>query len=173
MEGIKKLILDLPSDRYYMAKVARKIEYEFIGSKLALSTIVFICPDPLGYSTTLTESNHPLTGTDPKTVNESVGGTGYIEPVYTLTAGEVLTDVTIKVENIEGDEELQWIGSVGNGKKLEIDVANWMVKNDGVASMATVTGRFPRLKPNATNSIKVTGFSNTGSLNIKYRDTYL
>lgn len=168
----KELVFDALSTRYFNA-LLESFEGEYIVDTSFRGTLSFICPDPLGYSTTLDSPNHPINA-DPKTIEENVGGTGYIEPVYTLTAGEVLTDVTIKIENIEGDEELQWgPGSVGNGKKLEIDVANWTVKNDGTIAMATVTGRFPRLRPNALNYIKVTGFLSSGSLNIKYRDTYL
>ena len=170
--GVKKLILDKPDDRYYNAKVSGGFEYQFIGDKIAVGSIQFICPDPMAYDNDETSSDHSIT-TDPKTVTEATGGTGYIEPVYTLTAGEALNDVTIKVENTDTEEEFQWEGSLANTEKLGIDVANWMVEKEGTASMATVSGQFPRLKPGFTNHIKVTGFSTTGTLNIKYRNRYL
>lgn len=166
----KQLIFDVLSGRFFNAML-ENFEGDYLSTTLFEGVIAFICPDPLGYSITETSSDHNIDA-DPKTVNEVTEGTGFIEPVYTLTAGDVLDTVTIKVENIEGGEELQWVGSLNNGQMLEIDVATWAVKKAGVASM-TISGRFPRLKPNTTNQIKVTGFLTNGSLNIKYRNTYL
>jgi len=170
--GVKHLILDFPDDRFYKAKLNNPIDWEIVTHKLARAELSFICPDPSGYSNSETSSDHNINA-DPKTVTETTGGTAYIEPVYTLTAGEALNDVTIKVENVDTEEELTWEGSLANGEELEIDVAMWIVKKEGVADMADVSGQFPRLLPGQNNSIKVTGFSNTGSLNIKYRNTYL
>lgn len=169
-ETDSKLIFDILSTRYYMART-EKFDGQYISKLSFMGTIDFVCTDPLGYSTTLTNSNHNI-DSDPKTVTETTTGTGLIDPVYTLTAGENLTDVTIKLENLTTDEELQWTGSLANGEVLEIDVPNWIVRKEGSASMSTITGQFPRLMPGA-NSIKVTGFSNTGSLDIDYRNTYL
>jgi len=107
------------------------------------------------------------------TVVETTGSTASIEPVYTLTAGENLVAVTIKLANVTTDEELQWTGSLANGEVLEIDVPNWIVNKEGAASMATVTGQFPRLAPGAANTLTVTGFSTTGTLNITYRNRFL
>jgi len=172
MEGVKHLTLDFPDDRFYKAKLDNPIDWEIITHKLARAELSFICPDPLGYSSSETSSDHNINA-DPKTVTETTGGTAYIEPVYTLTAGEALNDVTIKVENIDTGEEIQWQGSLAITEELEIDVALWIVKKEGTADMADVSGQFPRLLPAINNSIKVTGFSTTGSLNIKYRNTYL
>ena len=85
----------------------------------------------------------------------------------------MLADVTIKVECVEAGEELQWTGSLANTEVLVIDVPGWRVRKEGTASMATVTGQFPRLLPASDNQIKVTGFSTTGTLNITYRARYL
>ena len=108
---------------------------------------------------------------DPKTVQPTVLGTSRVEPVYTLTAGELLTDITLKVENTGTAMELVWEGTILDGKDLEIDVANWHVTNNAMASMATVSGEFPYLNL-GVNSIKVTGFSTTGSVDIVYRKRY-
>lgn len=172
MEGVKNLILDFPNDRHYRAKVANQIFWDIITHRVAQGELIFICADPLGYSTTETSSDHNINA-DPKTVEETTGGTAYIEPIYTLTAGQALNDVTIKVKNLDTEEELQWQGSLANTNELEIDVALWIVKKEDAVSMATVSGQFPRLIPSSTNRIKVTGFSTTGSLNITYRNTYL
>lgn len=169
----KKLIFDSLPLRYYNA-VLESFVGEYTHGKLFQGTIVFVCPDPLGHKTTEDNHNHNI-DTNPKTVTEPVGGTGYVAPVYTLTAKNTLTDATIKVENLTTDEELIWVGSLAIDGTLVIDVAKWLVSKGAVANMATVTGKFPRLKPNVTNQIKVTGLktTDTGILNILYRDTYL
>lgn len=171
-EGTKTLVLDFPDDRYYNAKLNSPIDWNIVHHKLALGTLLFICPDPRGYDNDNTSSDFNI-DSDPDTVEEAVGGTAYVDPVYTLTAGEALTDVTIKVENTDTEEELQWTGSLGNGEVLVINTTLFYVTKEGAASMSTVTGQFPRLKPGMTNHIKVTAFSNTGTLNIAYRETYL
>ena len=105
-----------------------------------------------------------------------VGGTGYASPVYTLTAKNTLTGATIKVENLTTEEELVWgPGDLAIDGTLVIDVEKWLVSKGVVADMATVSGKFPRLKPAVLNQIKVTGLYTTteGNLNIKYRDAYL
>ena len=166
-----QLILDIISTRYYMARLT-DFDGRYKSAFMFEGSIDFICVDPVGYSTTLTESNHPLITTDPKTVVETTTGTGMINPVYTLTAGAVLGAITVKLENTTTDEELQWTGTLTTNDELEIDVANWTVKKNDVASMSGVTGQFPRLQPGA-NSIKVTAMAVTGVMDIVYRNTYL
>jgi predicted phage tail component-like protein len=170
--GVKKLVLDFPDDRYYNAKVNGPIDWQVVTYKLAMAQIGFVCPDPHGYANSQTDSNHSINA-DPKTVVETTGGTAYVEPVYTLTAGENLTSITLKVENINTEEELQWQGSLNDTEELEIDAGLWIVKKEGTADMADASGQFPRLLPDQDNSIKVTGFGSLGSMNIVYRDTYL
>jgi len=167
----KHLILDVQDDRYYNAQFislggAYKSPRAFIGN------LDFTCPDPVAHSTTETSSDFNINA-DPKTVTETTGGTDYIKPIYTLTAGEALNDVTIKVECVETEEELQWTGSLANTEKLMVDVINWIVRKEGSTSMATVVGQFPRLLPGITNHIKITGFGTTGALNISYRNCFL
>jgi len=171
-EGTQPLVLDFPSDRYYNAKVNSPLDYQIVHHKLAQGTLIFICPDPKGYATSQTSSDFNVDA-DPDTVEEAVGGTAWVEPVYTLTAGEALNAVTIKLENTDTEEELQWTGSLANGEVLVINTETWYVTKEGAASMATVTGEFPRLKPGITNHIKVTAFSTTGTLNLTYRNSYL
>lgn len=169
----KKLIFDSLPLRYYNA-VLESFTGEYRLATLFQGTLVFVCPDPLGHKTTEDDHNHNI-DVNPKTITEPVGGTGYVAPVYTLTAKNTLTDATIKVENLTTDEELIWVGSLAIDGTLVIDVAKWLVSKGAVADMATVTGKFPRLAPNVNNSIKITGLyvSVTGILNILYRDTYL
>lgn len=170
-EEAKVFKLDTVTDRYWTAKQT-DFEGKYRAAGLWEGTIIFQADDPMAYDNTETSSDHNIDA-DPKTVTETPGGTGYINPVYTLTAGEDLTDVTIKLENLTTEEEIQWTGSLANTEELEIDVATWIVKKEGTADMSSVTGKFPRLAPNMLNSIKVTAFSTTGSLNITYRERFL
>ncbi len=158
-------------ERYWNARfVALTGELEV--PELWRGTLEFICYDPCAYAIEETSSDFNIDA-DPKTVEETPDGTAFIEPVYTLTAGEALNDITLTVENLTTGEEIQWEGSLANGEELEIDCVNWIVKKEGVADMADVSGQFPRLLPGETNYIQVTGFSNTGTLNITYRARYL
>ena len=172
VNGVKHLTLDFPDDRFYKAKVDNPIDWEIITHKLARAELSFICPDPLGYSTSETESNHSVNA-DPKTVTETTGGTAYIEPVYTLTAAEDISPATIKVEAVDIGEELTWAGNLSNGDILIVDVPLWIVKLNGTASMSDVSGQFPRLLPDYNNSVKITGFGSLGSLKIQYRNRFM
>ncbi len=168
----RTLAIDTLVGRYFNAQlISMKGEYK--STRLFVGDMEFKCVDPLAYSTSEISHDYDLDIEDPKTIEETTGGTGYIKPIYTLTAGEALNDVTIKVECIEAGEELQWIGSLANGEELEINVATWLVRKEEVASMATVTGQFPRLLPGTDNRIKITGFGILGTLNIKYRNRFL
>lgn len=171
-ETDSKLILDILSNRYYMACL-RDFDGEYRSPTLFKGSMDFICVDPLGYSTTLTESNHSIDA-DPDTVTETTTGTGMVNPVYVLTAREDLGAVTIKLENVTTDEELQWTGTLNTDDYLTVDVPNWIVRKDGTVSMSTVTGQFPRLQPGA-NSLKVTALYSSveGDLDITYRNTWL
>ena len=163
-----ELILDSLSDRYWMARF-ESLTGQIKGS-LFSGSLVFMSYDPFAFNTSETLHEYNIDA-DPKTVQPTVLGTSRVEPVYTLTAGELLTDITLKVENTGTAMELVWEGTILDGKDLEIDVANWHVTNNAVASMATVSGEFPYLNL-GVNSIKVTGFSTTGSVDIVYRKRY-
>lgn len=168
----KKIHLDFPDGRYWYGKLCDSVEWEAVSQTSAIGDLRFLCSDPRGYDDTQTSSDHSIT-TDPDTVVETPGGSCYIEPVWTLTAGEALTDVTILLENVTTDEEVQWTGTLSNGQVLVVNAVTMVVTKQGSASMSTVSGKFPRLAPGVMNSINVTGFGTTGTLNIAYRDTYL
>lgn len=163
------LILDALPDRYWTARF-ESLEGQFNGPRLWEGQLVFMCYDPLAFAVSGEDDNYSVDD-DPKTIVVAVAGTGFALPVFTLTAGEGLTDVEITVENLTTDEALTWSGSMGNGEVLEIDTDAWTVKLEGTDDMA-ISGQFPRLQP-GNNSIRITGFSNTGSLNIKYRARYI
>jgi predicted phage tail component-like protein len=165
------LILDDDTTKHFNAHFVGKSKLEKWGNTNWEGTLEFICPDPLVYSTTETSSDHTINA-DPKTVTETAGGNTITKPVWTLTAGETLTDVTISLKNNTTNEEITWEGSLASTDELEIDSQYWTVKKNGTESMATVSGKFPRLTP-GSNSITVTALSTTGSLNITYRAAYL
>ena len=167
----KQLIFDNLSTRYWMARF-NTMQGMFEGPLSWSGSIEFTCVDPAAYSTSAVSNTYNVDA-DPDTNVETPGGNDYIYPIYTLTAGEVLAAITLLVENVTTDEELTWEGSVGNGKLLVINTATWLVTNDGTADMDDVSGKFPRLQPGVANSIKVTDFSTTGTLNIAYRNRFL
>lgn len=168
-----RLDLDSLTDRYWMARfqslVGQVRGFVFSG------TLTFTAYDSFAYD--VDETTHTYLAEDfaedPETFVVPVLGTTRTEPVYTLTAGEQLADATILLRNAGIDMELSWgPDTVVNSKKLVIDVPNWLVTNDGDASMATVSGQFPYLNP-GNNSIRITGFGLLGSMTIVYRKRYL
>jgi predicted phage tail component-like protein len=169
----ENLILDDDTSKLYKARFKGKSKLDKWGNTIWQGTLSFICPDPLAYSTTETSSDFNIDA-DPDTVIETVGGNAITRPVWTLTAGETLTDVTIILKNNTTNEEISWEGSLASTDTLEIDSALWTVKKNGALSMSGVdpSGKFPRLAV-GINSITVTGLSTTGTLNITYRDAFI
>ena len=172
-ETAKVLKLDHIDDRYWNAKLDSVMGF-YTSPYHWEGTISFKADDPMAYDNTAISSDHAI-DSDPDTVLETTGGTGTILPVYTLTAKENLGAITLKVENVSLDEELQWDGSLTTNDEIEIDCPNWVVSKNGVADMADVSGKFPRLGGNLANTIKVTALYSTvaGELNITYRNRYL
>lgn len=169
----KPLTIDTLSGRFWEARFTG-----MNGGRIAPGAwegnLNFVADDPLAYDNDETSSDFSIDA-DPKTITEVVGGTFRAKPIFTLAAGEDLTDITLLVKNVTLDEELQWEGSLSNGERLTIDVYYHIVKVEGTASMSGVTGNPGGLilVAGQTNYITITGFGSLGSLNIKYRDTYL
>jgi len=172
-----QLIFDALSTRYHMA-ILEMFEGNYIQQAVFRGTMRFICPDPIAYSTTENTVTQDVTA-DPTTLYipessaEVVGGSAFILPYWVLTAGETLSDVTIKLKNETTIEEIQWTGSLTSGQELIIDSSTWLVTKVSTASMATVTGKFPRLEPYLRNQLTVTAFGTLGTLTVIYRDGYL
>ena len=164
---VVKLMLDVLNDRYWEVRF-QSLEGKIISPTVWQGSLEFIAPNPLAYDTNLTENSYAVNA-DPKTIIEAVGGTADTEPIYTLTAGEDLTDVAIKIEN--GGKALTWTGSLLNGQKLEVDVEHWVVKKEGTADMV-ISGEFPHLVP-GDNNIQVTNFGILGTLKIAYRNRFI
>ena len=176
-EVSKVLKLDHITDRYWNTKLD-----SFIGSYTSpyhwSGTITFKADDSMAYDNTEDDNTHNIDAS-PKSIMEAVEGTGTVLPVWTLRAKEALGTPTIKLENVSIDEEFQWTGTFTTDDKLEIDVANWLVKkneNSTTGMAGVVAGsKFPRLSANMNNTIKVTGLwtAVTGTLQIVYRNRYL
>jgi len=174
-----QLVLDILDDRYWTARFM-SLNGQLISPYAFRGEITFSADDPLAYDVNTTTSGpHSITSGD-ITFDVVVGGTAYAKPVYTLTAGDALTSIALKVKNTDTTEEFSWGtgvagDDVGNGHLFVIDSSLWYATNNAVSAMAKVTGQFPRLIPGATNHIKVTDFwdTNPGVLNIVYRAAYL
>lgn len=179
------LKLDTITDRYWNAKKTA-FEGGYKAAGLWEGIMVFQADDPMAYANIAVGvgelGNDHVVNEEEEMIIETPGGTGYINPVYTLTSEENHGTVTIWLTNLTTDEALSWRGILNAGYKLEIDVANWRVRRDWGGGdgyqehMANVTGKFPRLAPSVANSIKVWRLYEAGpagNLNIKYRNRYL
>jgi len=167
-----KLILDSLTDRYWWARF-RSLAGAISGL-VFVGSLSFIAYDSLAYD--VAEITHTYDAgdflADPQTHILTVGGTTRTEPLYTLTAGEALADITFKLENLDTDMELQWKGSLANTDTLKVNVATWAVLKNDVVGMADVSGAFPYLIP-GTNNIKITDFGTSSALTVIYRKRYL
>jgi predicted phage tail component-like protein len=168
----EELILDILPSRYFNALCsgfAPKIDTTTTMS----GTLSFLCADPRAYAVTPTSSDFNIDA-DPKTITETPGGSAYIQPVWTLTAGETLTDAEIILKNETTDETFTITLSMVDEDVLVINSQTFEVELNGVNVIADMADAavFPRLSPGIANTITVTGFSTTGTLNISYRDTY-
>jgi len=166
----KQLIFDKYPDRYFMAKKV-DLDGKNRGPYIWEGHIRFECAIPLGYGVVEVATVHTIDA-DPKTVTETPGGTGSIRPVYLLTATAALGAVIVLLKNTTTDEQLRWTGTLANTNTLEIDTVTWLVKKNGVASMATMSGQFPTLLPAQANSLKVTGIA-SATLTVTYRNRFI
>ena len=174
----QQLIFDALSTRYHMA-VLESFEGSYIQQAVFRGTMRFICPDPVAYSTTETTVTQNV-DSDPKTLYipessaEVVGGSAFLLPTFTLTAGETLSGVTLLLKNETTIEEISVASlSMVSTEVLVIDSSTWLVTNEGTAEMSNVTGKFPRLEPYLRNQFTVTAFGTKGTLNVTYRVAYL
>ncbi len=175
---VRQLKFDVLNDRYYNA-ILERFRGDYISAIMWRGRIDFVCPDPVAYSITETSSDQnvdadPKTLYEPSDVAEVIGGSAFLLPVYTFTAGESLTSITLLIKNETTIEELSIASlTMADSEVLVIDCATWLVTLEGVAEMANVTGKFPRLEPNLRNQFTVTNFGSLGTLNITYKVAYL
>jgi phage-related protein len=169
---VKELKLDTLSGRYFNA-LCISVDLQAVAPKVVSGSITFLCADPRAYAVTPTSSDHTIDA-DPKTITETPGGSAYIEPVWTLTAGETLSSATISLANETTGETMTLTISMVDEDVLVINSQTWEVTLNGTNVMADLasTHQFPQLSPSVANTITVTGFGTTGTLKITYRDTY-
>lgn len=165
-----QLIFDNIPERFWLARF-QQLSGKLIAPTVFKGTIDFVCPNPRSFAVDETISAHSI-DTNPKIMYETVGGSAYTEPVYLLAAGENIPSAVVTLFNATTNESIQWSGSLAIGDELEIDVAHWVVKKNDIESMATVDGKFPRLVP-GINTLQVSGFGITGTLQITYRNAYV
>lgn len=175
---VKKLIFDTLTGRYFMA-ILERFEGDYLSALLFRGTLQFICPDPVAHSTTENSVTQNVDA-DPKTLylptdsDEVIGGSAFLLPVYTFTAGESLSGITLLIKNETTIEELSIASlTLGNTEVLVIDCSTWLVTKEGSAFMSGVAGKFPRIEPNLRNQFTVTNFGSLGTLEVTYRDAYL
>ena len=159
------LKMDSITDRYWMARCNALPEADN-GATYWEGTLTFTAGDPSAYDNSETTGNHTI-DEDPENFNEVVGGTAETWPVYTLTADDTASEVTIT--NNTTDEELVITIAMVATDVLEIDTETMIVKLNGTEDMSGVSGPFPRLLP-GTNAFTVTGFS--GTMATVYRKKY-
>ncbi|GAG91915.1 unnamed protein product, partial [marine sediment metagenome] len=82
------LKFDIITDRYWMAKFS-SIDGKYIAVGCFEGVIVFQADDPMAYDNDVISTPHVINAIE-KEVLETPEGTGYILPVYTLTAKENL-----------------------------------------------------------------------------------
>jgi len=163
------LILNHQPDRYWMVHFS-DLTGDIQGESVFSGQIKFNAGNPTAYGISEIDKNISI-DEDPKNFTETTGGNALIYPTWSLT-GSAIPSATVKVENESSNEELTWTGALVEGDVLEIDTENWIVYLNSVPSMNTVSGKFPKLLPNQTNNIKITGFGTTGTVNLKYRNRF-
>ena len=174
-KGLKQLLFDTQTDRYYLAKVSKTM----VGRIKALDADVavdFVVPDPFPFSTSESSYAQDLTS-NPQTYSFGVGGDAQAVPVYTLTAQAADAAVTATLSSDTRGEAIVWKGSLAIGNTLEIDCDQWVVKKNGAVDMANVSGEFPVLNP-GSNQFTMSGFPISGSspystINHVWRNRYL
>jgi phage-related protein len=155
LEDDAVLSMDKYTDRYWMASCPSMVPAEE-GSCYWIGTIIFVANDPDAYDNSETTSNHTIDA-DPKTFNEVVGGTAETKPVYTLTADDTITAITIT--NATTGEEFEITVAMMATDVLVINTDTMVVTLNGTEVMTgvPVTSQYPKLLP-GTNAFTVTGF---------------
>ena len=175
---VKQLKFDVLSGRYYNA-ILESFQGNYESAVLFRGRLRFICPDPVGHSTTENSVTQDVDA-DPKTLylpesaSAVIGGSAFLLPAYTFTAGEDLSGISLTIKNETTIEELVIASlTMANTEQLVIDCLTWLVTLEGVAEMSNVTGKFPRIEPNLRNQFTITNFGSLGTLEVTYREAYL
>ncbi len=161
------LKIDAITDRYWMAHFT-SFPKGLNTAKTWEGTLMFFCGEPAAYDNTETTGDSHTIDSDPDTFNEVVGGTAEAWPVWTLTADDAATVVTIT--NSTSGEELEITITLAATDVLEVDTQTMIVKLNGTENMGGVLGRFPGLLP-GTNAFSIAGFS--GTAQAVYRKRYV
>ena len=171
-EAEKQLIFGDEATMYWMAQCAGK-PTEYIRMNLLVMSIPMVASVP-AYAVSETSQEVNVNASPKSFAVSYASGTAYASPRYYLVNSGAFGPGNVKLKNINTAEEVIWNGSLANLDTLDIIVEygseRFVVKKNGVVSMATVSGAFPRLKP-GNNSFTITG--PLGTLTITYRKRYL
>lgn len=123
-KGIKQLILDDVSDRYFWARLSESIDCERVLHSAGSFDLRFVCPDPHGYA--LADETFTLTSIGHHTIQRLRGNTDS-EPVCLLRA-EIPAATGSYLSIQTNDEELRVVGPLSDGETLIIDAGKLTAK---------------------------------------------
>lgn len=175
-------VLELGTDqgKYWMAQLEGASQGAWRGSRCLEFSLSFLCADPHAYDNDLTSLDFTQ-ASDPDTWSVTSGqaeGSQYSFPVVTMNPSGSPSNIT--VENDTTGETIVYGQAFTSGanNRIRFDSARmiWETSTDSgstwTASMSTVTGTYPRIKPGVQNDFIFTGFS-AGDINISFRPRYL
>ena len=152
--GVQKLqFLD---DRFLIAQKAR-FGYGYApgsaGRKINFA-LEFVCADPFLYRDATSSSSNPISAS-PTSFSVTNGGTAFVYPKVTFTAGgSSITSISL-LNNTTG-KTFAYSGTVLATKALVVDTSDFTVLNDGVSDLTNFTGVFPHFN-SGSNSYTFTG----------------
>ena len=160
--GPKQLIFDYNSSRYLNAIAASNFDAKKLSLTAAKAQITFQCVDPFWYAVAETTDTIDVVSS-PQTLSLTPSGNADSEPVFTILPGVLPAESDITIYNITSNTKLTWAtpGETTVNDEIIIDCASWLVKLNGVVSMATLDhgSVFPVLIPGVLNYIRITGLS--------------
>ena len=116
-KGLRQLILDDVSNRYFMARLSEQVDCERLLRSAGTFTLSFICPDPYAYA--LSDESFVLSAAGSHEVVRSIGNTESY-PVYALQ-GIISSGADSYVSILTGGVELRIIGPLAAGETLIVD----------------------------------------------------
>lgn len=174
------LSFDLLPGRYWVAKPVGLPSVSSLGSMVAELTLNFAAVDPHAYDDT---ENTVNSGTLPAGITVATGGTIESYPVIEATIATAPVE-SLVIGNDATSQWLSWVSpSSGDdlavGDKIQIDCrpefqtfSIWRVADSAFSvNMEGVSGIFPQLVPNTSNTITFTTITAT-VFSIVWRDRY-
>jgi predicted phage tail component-like protein len=160
--GEQELIFDYNPTRYLKAIVSSKLQVKKTSLTTATGSITFKVVDPFWYNVTETAVITAIPSS-PTNLNIAPAGSVDAEPVFTFSGSGISSGHTYGIENLTCNRSLWWDAprDLVASDEVIFDCTTWMVKLNGVASMATIehSSNFIVLVPNISNTLRLTGFA--------------